>query len=178
MVWPAHLINARLEPILPSGYSLRTFIRGDNSEFYKLMDLAGWPGWNGDKLLPWRERLLPESWFMVIHYEYQSIVATAMGFHDRLEFGQQGGEIGWVACHSEHRRIGLGTAVSAAATRRLIQAGFEFIHLYTEDFRLTAIKIYLNNGYIPYLYTSEMEGRWREICNRINWPFSPRTWKS
>lgn len=52
------------------------------------------------------------------------------------------------------------------------------IHLYTEDFRLAALKTYLKLGYIPILYSPEMPERWRAICAHLLWPFTPEKWKS
>jgi len=178
MVWPEHLLDAPPPVQLPSGYSLRTYQPGDEPRFFKVMELAGWPGWNAEKLRPWRERILPQGWFMVVHNASSGIVATAMAFRDRLEFGCQGGEIGWVACIPGHRGKGLGMTVSAVATTRLIEGGYHHIHLYTEDWRLAALKIYLKLGYIPFLYAPDMLERWRTICTQIQWPFTPEKWES
>ena len=68
-------------------------------------------------------------------------------------------------------------AVSAAATTRLIEEGYRHIHLYTEDWRLAALKVYLKLGYIPLLYAPDMLERWRIICTQVQWPFTPERWK-
>ncbi len=164
MVWPKHRLNAPPRVRLPSGYALRTYRPGDEPRFYELMELAGWPGWDDEKLRPWLLRILPEGWLMAIHTESGEIVAAAMALRDRGEFGYPGGELGWLACDPAHRGRGLGLAVSAAATARLIDEGYRHIHLYTEDWRLAAIKTYLKLGYIPLLYLPEMEERWRRVC--------------
>ena len=177
MVWPKRLLDAPPLVQLPPGYSLRTYQPGDESRFFKVMELAGWPGWDAEKLRPWRERILPRGWFVVVHDASGEIVATAMALRDCLEFGCQGGEIGWVACIPEHRGKGVGMAVSAAATARLIREGYRYIHLYTEDWRLAALKIYLKLGYVPFLYTPDMLGRWRIVCNQLRWPFTPERWE-
>jgi len=66
--------------------------------------------------------------------------------------------------------------VSAAVTARLIAAGYRNIHLYTEDERLAALKIYFKLGYIPNLSTAEMYNRWQFVCAQLHWPFSPDGW--
>ena len=78
MVWPKHLLNVPPAPHLAPGYSLGTYRKGDEPRFYKVMELAGWPGWNDEKLRPWLARIPPGSWFMIIHEESGHIVATAM----------------------------------------------------------------------------------------------------
>ena len=87
-----------------------------------------------------------------------------------------GGVGGWGAGAPPHAGRGLGLAVCAAVTARFIVIGYRHIHLYTEDWRLAALNIYLRLGYVPYLCTPEMEERWRAICGQLQWPFAPDTW--
>jgi len=178
MVWPERLLNVPPAVRLPSGYVLRTYQQGDEPRFYKVMELAGWPEWNDEKLRPWLLRILPEGWFMAIHEESSEIVATAMALHDHTWLFPFCGEVGWLAGNPAHAGKGLGMAVSAAVTARFIEAGYRNIHLHTEHWRLAALKIYLKLGYIPFLYTSEMPERWRAICAQLQWPFTPEVWMS
>ena len=141
------------------------------------MALAGWPGWNHEKLRPWAERQLPDGWLMAVHTASDTIVATAMALHDCAEFGVEGGELGWVAADPAYIGKGLGTTVSAAVTTRLLAAGYRHIHLYTDDWRLAALKTYLKLGYVPFLYEPGMEERWRTICDQLLWSFTPAEWK-
>ncbi len=177
MIWPERLLNAPPVARVPPGYSLRTYRKGDESRFYKVMELAGWPGWNDEKLKPWTARIPPESWLMAIHDESGKIVATAMGLHDHSEQHPNGSELGWLAGDPAYASKGLGMAVCAAVTARLIGAGYRNIHLYTEHWRLAALKIYLKLGYAPFLYTPEMQERWRAICAQLRWPFTPEVWR-
>jgi len=178
MVWPEHLLNAPPAVRLPLGYALRTYRRGDEARFYRIMELAGWPGWNDEKLRPWLSRIPPESWFMVVHEESNEIVATAMALYDHSELHPSGVELGWVAGDPAHADKGLGMAVCAAVTARLIEAGHRNIHLYTEHWRLPALKTYLKLGYVPFLHRPEMLERWRAICAQLQWPFTPEVWRS
>jgi mycothiol synthase len=177
MVWPAELLDAPPAVRLPPGYGLRTYRPGDEPRFYEVMELAGWPRWNDERLRPWLARILPEGWFMAVHEETGRIVATAMALHDHSELHPFGGELGWLAADPAHAGKGLGMAVSAAVTGRLIQAGYRNIHLYTEHWRLPALKTYLKVGYVPFLYAPEMPERWRGICAQLEWPFTPEVWR-
>jgi len=174
MMWPEHLLNVPPAVQLPRGYTLRTYQQGDKLRFYKVMELAGWPGWDDERLQPWLERILPEGWFMAVHRQSGQIVATAMAL--RSETYPSGGELGWLAGDPAHAGRGLGLAVSAAVTARLIEAGCRPIHLYTEDYRLPALKTYLKLGYVPFLCTPQMPERWRAICAQLQWPFTPEVW--
>jgi mycothiol synthase len=176
MVWPENLADAPPVVRLPPGYALRTYWPGDEARFYEIMELAGWPGWNADKLRPWLFCIVPEGWFMAVHQASGEIVTTAMATHDHTWSVPFCGEVGWVAGDPAHAGRGLGLAVCAAVTARFIEIGYRHIHLYTEDWRLAALKIYLKLGYVPYLYTPEMPERWRAICAQVQWPFAPETW--
>jgi hypothetical protein len=67
-------------------------------------------------------------------------------------------------------------AVSAAATARLIHAGYRHIYLHAEDERLAALKTYFKLGYIPFLYALAMVERWQAVCEELHWPFTPGLW--
>jgi mycothiol synthase len=177
MVWPAHLLDRPPLVRLSPGYALRTYQPGDEAHFYRVMALAGWPGWDDAKLQPWLARIPPASWFMAVRQDSGEIVATAMGLHDHSPTHPFGGELGWVAAHPAHAGHGLGMAVCAAVTARLLAAGYENIHLYSEDWRLAALKTYLRLGYVPFLYTPDMPERWRVICTQLGWPFTPEQWR-
>ena len=178
MVWPKHLLHMPPTVRLPFGYTLRTYHRGDEPRFYKVMELAGWPGWNDEKLRPWLARILPQGWFLAVHEASNEIVASAMAVHDHTELHPFGGELGWVAADPAHTGKGLGMAVCSAVTARLIAASYRDIHLYTEDWRLPALKTYLKLGYVPFLYAPDMPQRWQTICTQLHWPFTPETWRS
>ena len=75
--------------------------------------------------------------------------------------------VGWPAIRHTPAR-GWAASVSAAVTTRLIAVGYRAIHLYTEHWRLVALKSYLKLGYVPFLYAPEMAERWRTIC-RATW---------
>jgi len=178
MVWPQARLNAPPVVETAAGYALRTYQPGDEARFYTVMELAGWAGWDKQRLQPWLARIPPASWFMAIHKPSHQIVATAMGLHDHSDVHPFGGELGWVATDPAHTGHGLGTAVCAAVTRRLLGAGYTNLHLYSEDWRLAALKIYLKLGYIPFLHTPEMPARWRTICTQLHWPFTPDRWRT
>lgn len=178
MVWPTDRLTTPPAPRLSPGYRLRAYQPGDEPRFYEVMTLSGWPGWDDDKLRPWLARIPPRGWIMAIDEQSGQIVATCMCLHDHSNLHPFGGEIGWVASDPAHRGKRLGMAVCAAATARLIEAGYRNIHLYTEHWRLAAIRSYLNLGYVPLFYLPEMHERWRVICEEVGWPFHPVSWQA
>ena len=178
MAWDHRRLGNPPHPVsIPDGYILRTYQAGDETGWCSVMDLAGFEGWDDEKLAPWFGKILPDGWFMIIHKATGDIVATAMALHGPTDFFPFGGELGWVAGNPAHSGKNLGTAVCAAVTARLIGAGYHLIHLNTDDFRLPAIKIYLKLGYVPFLFTSDMPDRWRAVCEKLNWPYAPEAWR-
>ena len=67
-------------------------------------------------------------------------------------------------------------AVCAAVVRRLLQADYKNIYLKTDGWRLPALSIYLRQGWIPFLFLPDMEERWRDVCAKLDWPFTPEDW--
>ena len=85
---------------------------------------------------------------------------------DMPEFPQVG-VLGWVMTRPDFRGRHLGRSVSVAAMHRLYEAGYRVFSLLTDDFRLAAVKTYLDLGWNPWLYLPEMEGRWRALAETL-----------
>ena len=178
MVWPENLLGKQLNIASPSGYHIRLYHAGDETRFFEVMELAGWEGWNNDKLNPWMAKIIPDGWFMVIDEDSDQIVCTAMALHNYRGTYPFWGELGWLAGDPNHGGRGLGLVVSAAVTSRLMYAGYRNIQLFTEDERLPAIKTYLKLGFVPSLYLYGMTDRWKTLCTKAGWSFTPEDWVS
>lgn len=177
MLWPV----GRLEPPehgpLPPTMTLRTARAEDEPAVLRLLAAAGWPGWDADRLRPWLHRMLPEGW-IVLADARELPIATAMATHDPTWIVPYCAELGWVAVAPAHRGTGLGSAVTAAATHRMLACGYRVVHLYTETWRRAALKVYLRLGYVPFLATPDAETEWRGICNALDCPFAPSRWRA
>ena len=177
LLWPLARLTDPPEVRVPEGYALRTHQRGDEAAWRTIQNPVEPvpPQLDLDQLLKrYLSLVLPNGLFFAIHLASGEAVATAGALHSTRDgMFPFGGELGWVATLPAHQSKGLGTAVSAAATRRLIGAGYESIRVGTQDQNLPAIKVYLRLGYVPYLYASDMAERWRQICAELNWPFTP-----
>jgi predicted dehydrogenase/GNAT superfamily N-acetyltransferase len=168
MTWPRHRMKRPPEVTVPAGYELRIFRPGDEPAYLALMAKAGFGDFT-DRLRAWRDKLLCDGLFVVEHKPSGELVATAMATHSPTDLHPFGGELGWVAADPDHKGKGLGLAVCAAATRRLIAAGYQDIRLQTDDWRLPALKVYLKLGYDPMLYCDGMGERWRAILQKLGW---------
>jgi mycothiol synthase len=178
MIWPKDLLGQKIDRVPPKGYQLRHYQDGDENRFFKIMALSGWEGWNQNTLDPWLAKIIPNSWFMLIHKKSKNIVCTAMGLHNYKGIYPFWGELGWLASDPDHSGKGLGLVVSAAVTGRLMEAGYRNIQLFTEDFRLPAIKTYLKLGYVPSIIENSQMERWKRIFNSLDWPLQPGYWNT
>jgi len=176
MYWPQGPESKAPDIVVPEGYTLRTFKAGDETAFFALMDLVGWTGWDQKELDPWAIRLLPEGWFLVTHNETDTLVASAMSLHSVAI--KDAGELGWVAGSPQHSGKGLGRLIASAVMNRFLEAKLHTIHLFTETYRLAAIKIYLRLGWEPVLVASDDKEKWKEVCGKLDWPFTPEKWES
>lgn len=168
MVWPVDLLEKPPVVKVPVGYKLRAYQQGDEPAFFNLMDSVGWRGWDDEKLRPWLYRILPEGWFMAVDEASGEIAATCMATHDHTWQVPFCGEVGWTAAHPDHQGKGLGRAVVSAVVGRFLQAGYSIIHLYTEVWRLPALKMYLRLDFVPYGVEEEEERlKWERIYEQL-----------
>lgn len=177
MIWPKDLLDQPPQVNVAEGYRLRTYRPGDEANFFHLMSLAGFEGWDMNELLPWLRKILPEGWFLIEHTASGQLVATAMAVHNPTQYYLFGGELGWVAAHPDHAGNGLGKAVCGTVVGRLIKGGYTNIYLNTDDERLPAIKIYLTLGFRPVIITADMNERWEKVCEALAWPYRPEAWR-
>ena len=159
--------GARADETLPRGYTYATHDESYIDKWISVMDGAIGSEWTSEKFyksmldLP---GLSPEGIFYVLNDNGEA-VATAAGVCDH------GGDIGtgqlhMVAVHISCRGMGLGAPISAKAANYLHASGMKKIMLTTDDFRLPAVKVYLNQGYIPVLYDESMLERWKEMAKQ------------
>jgi len=174
MVWPKERLNNPPEWSLPQGYILRTHQDGDDEQYIRLMQIAGFSNWNADNPKSVLHTCLPEGIFFVVHENTGALVATAVATHNPIALHPYGGELGWVAADPAHKGKGLGSIACAAVTKRFLDAGYTHLYLRTDDFRLPAIKTYLKIGWGPLLFAPDMEKRWQTVFQQLNMKFDKK----
>lgn len=158
---------SRLAPVpsTPEGYILRQIREHEEESYNELFNLAFQDRGRFSEIC---SRTLPEGFFVVEHQSSGDLVASCLAFHGSSSPRHpQAGQLGWLVTDPRHTNKKLGTIVAAAATNRLTSEGFMRPFLGTEDFRSAAIAIYLNLGWVPYLYSKGMEQRWRAILTEL-----------
>ena len=177
MIWPKQLVNRCPEIKLPEGYSLRNFQKGDEERYLTLMHKAGFENWRTEQVRDiLKNPLSPEGIYFVIFDS--KLVATACALDRTSEkerdAGNLIGELSWVACDPSHRGKHLGKTVCAAVVRHFLLRKYQSIFLLTDDWRLAAIKTYLELGFEPVVDTAEMQLRWEKVCEKLKWKLPNR----
>ena len=183
MVWPLARMTAAPAFTIPPAYQWRYFQPDDTQAYCALVNLDGWRDaqWQcTERSLRYMiDRALPNGFFLVEHRASRTLVATAMARHRpdaNTYYFPYGGEICLVFVHPEHRRQGLGRAMTAAVLNRLLTIEYPTIYLNVIDGRLPALRLYLTMGFVPLLYTAEVAARWQTICTQLHWPYTPNLW--
>lgn len=149
---------------LPAAYQVRAFGTGDEQGWVELLTANGELGeWNLERIAGVLGGGLKKQFFVADGGQ----LAACAGVHDVVLDGAEYWEIGWVASHPAHRGKGLGGQVTAAAVGYALTLPWRPILLRTDDFRLSAIKVYLQLGFVPLLDHPSYLERWRLIAFRL-----------
>lgn len=111
----------------------------------------------------WNDPAIPEDGIFFAVTEEGKIFSTAA-----VQILPDGsGNLHMVGTNAECRGMGGGMAVSHAGVEYFRAHGIRKAYLRTDDFRLSAIKIYLALGYRPYLTEEDMPERWQRIMENL-----------
>jgi ribosomal protein S18 acetylase RimI-like enzyme len=89
-----------------------------------------------------------------------------------VKHGEDQGYIHMVAAHPDFRGRGIGHAMLAHALEKLEARSCTYSILTTDDFRLAAIKTYLDAGFRPVLWTdpeSDQRARWDAVIAQLGY---------
>jgi mycothiol synthase len=154
---------------LPQGYELRTYRPGDDVHWTSIVSTAFQrdpAGMNFDMLRK-DAAFLPERIFFIWHTEEPVATASAWLMRGGLP---DAGWVHYVAVLPGHTGKRLGYWVSLATLQRMVAEGRKRGWLSTDDFRLPAIKTYLNLGFEPLLINENQRERWRKVFADLGLP--------
>ncbi|MFC1461758.1 hypothetical protein ACFLQR_04495 [Verrucomicrobiota bacterium] len=85
MVWPKKLFNDPPQRTVPDGYTLRTYREGDDDDYKRLMDRAGFKNWSDADAKNVLNKCLPDGLFFVVNRGTGTLAATAAAVHNSIE---------------------------------------------------------------------------------------------
>lgn len=157
---------ASLPPVvLPEGYAIRHFMPGDEHHWENILDKSfgkSDPPRSFNSIMGLDAACAPERIFFITHNDIP--VATASAWYIPKS-GINTGYVHYVGTCPEHSGKKLGYWVSLAVLHRFVYEGRSRAILQTDDFRVPAIKTYLQLGFSPYLVEEDQRKRWRDIIN-------------
>jgi mycothiol synthase len=154
---------------MPAGYTLRTYRPGDEAglgRIYAACELGeGSPEYVRGRMIA-HPCFKPERIFIVLDGE--EAVGTAAAW---VEDGDPGvGYLHMVGTLPEYRGKGLGKLLTVAAIRFTHHEGLPAQRLKTDDWRESALRMYLALGYDPLLLDESHPGRWQVLAQKLDMP--------
>ena len=165
------IFNAENTPLpeltMADGFHLRTIADSELDAYNELRTSTAFTAWDAETLRKFRSKVLPDSMFLIAEAASGRFAASATAETTDMPEFPQVGALGWVMTRPDLRGRHLGRSVSVAAMHRLYEAGYRAFSLLTDDFRLAAVKTYLDLGWRPWLYLPEMKERWRALAETL-----------
>ena len=165
VMWYPAAAKIPVEP-LPPGYGIRGFHTGDQASWAQLLEANGELG-HWDIARVQRELdgplVVPAQRFVT----RDDLLVACAGVYDRMLAGLPAWEIGWVAAHPDHRGLHLGRQVTAAALAAAGGLQPRPVYLRTDDFRLPAVRTYLDLGFVPDCIHPSYPSRWRTVLEHM-----------
>lgn len=160
-------------PVAPQGYTLHQHRRGGSAALSEAAFKAGWlrtvyqdkP--RDDQAFEqfYTDQRMPDDGFFVVLDSTGQVVSTTS-----VQLGVRtpdSATLHMVYADAEHRGKGLGKLVFLAAMRYVYERGIKTAYLTTDDFRLTAIQMYLKRGFVPVMYKPGMRARWLALFKQL-----------
>ena len=153
---------------LPTGYGMRTYLEGDEVHWARIIsDSFGGrerTAQDTEDQITGREVFLPDGLYFATHRGIP--VGTACAWRESVDEKEVGyvHMVGVVAEHTGHK---LGKWVSLAVLHYFRDRGFISAMLDTDDFRIPAVKTYLNLGFIPVYVEDGQPERWHAIFEKL-----------
>ena len=160
------------ELVIPEGYGLRSYIKGDEIHWANIItDSFGGSKRTAEdtrREIIERDVFVPDGLFFTTYED--TPVGTACAWRQSVDETEVG-YVHMVGVESKHTGYKLGKWVSLAVLYYFRDNGFVCSMLDTDDFRIPAIKTYLNLGFIPLYVEDTQDSRWEQIFETLDLPF-------
>jgi mycothiol synthase len=148
-------------PTTPSGFTLRGCRPGDEDSWVSLINTgdygSDWDRARFDEYISGPER---KEGSRVVERDGAVVAATFASVQPDID---DMGRVDFVTSLPEYRGLGLGRLVCSEVVRYLVDRGYSRVILFTDDWRLPAIGLYLSMGFEPQMTREDMPERWEAI---------------
>ncbi len=164
-------LNNLPELQLPTGYGMRTYLEGDEAHWARIISdsFGGRERTAQDTVdqITGSDVFLRDGFYFATHDD--TPVGTACAWRQSVDEKDVGyvHMVGVVAEHTGHK---LGKWVSLAVLYYFRDKGFKCAMLDTDDFRIPAVKTYLNLGFIPVYVEEGQPKRWHDLFKKLKLP--------
>jgi mycothiol synthase len=158
-----HLPSIAIAP----DYRIRTYQPGDERDWCRIVNMCIGGDYTESQCraeLTEDQHFRPADLFFAVREG--AVVGTACALRNP-DLGFDVGSVHMVAVEPEHRGNRLGWSLVVAVLHRLRELGCGAAVLLTDDFRLSAINIYLELGFRPRMAHESHEPRWQEVRRRL-----------
>ena len=158
---------------IPEGYELRTYQEGDDVHWANVIN-ASFGGERGAEDA--HRDIMDCDVFDPKGLYFATCQGTPVGTTCAWKNTPNETEVGivhMVGVDSEHTGRGLGKCVTLCVLLYFQKHGFKCAKLNTDDFRLPAVKTYLNLGFLPVYVDADQPERWRQIFEKLGLPIMP-----
>jgi len=149
------------EYVLPEGYSFSRYQGEEDKEAWGRCIV---PGLDGD----FDERLTNEGvdiWTDLFFLDYEGEHVGTISAYMQPEKGMC--RIHMVGIRSDFRGKGLSKYLMMIAEKKMKDEGVPLAYLTTDEFRVSAIKCYLDAGFLPVQYSYGMQDRWETVLEDL-----------
>ena len=147
------------------GFSLRPYRAGDEDSWVELINTgefgSDWDRAHFDEYMAGPERMAGSR---VAVRDGTIVAATFASIQRDMD---NTGRVDFVTSLPEYRGLGLGRLVCSAVVLYLVDKGYTRVILFTDDWRLPAIGLYLSMGFEPQMTREDMPGRWETVKHNL-----------
>lgn len=165
------MIRSNLENLAtinpPEGYEIRTFRDGDEAAWAEIVSVSFGSKWDAErckKELTSLPQFCPDGLFFAV-YDNKAVGTTCAWTQSSDE--KKVGLVHMVGVLPEHRGKHLGYSLCLSVLHFFKDKGYQRVFLSTDDFRLSAIKTYLNLGFEPEYLDNGHKARWKDIFEKL-----------
>jgi mycothiol synthase len=153
---------------IPHGYEFRTYRKGDEQVWAEIMNVGfdtNRTAGNVQEELTRMPQFIPDGLFFVTYGGKP--VGSACAWRETVGEWREG-VVYMVAVVPEHRGHRLGYFLTLLVLHWFREHGFENVGLTTDDWRLAALKEYLQLGFRPVITDDNMKQRWVRVIQQLN----------